>query len=151
MLIEEQIPLPIVIFTPYTQSFEPFAKYILKAYGSRKKNSIPNIITLQGGIGPSEQAQRLRTFRETPCIAIVSILYAQAFSLEPAHRSFFIGCDWDPDNNRQAEKRLLRMTTKQPVWAYYYTHPKTIYDRLLDILNFKQGVTNLTLSDPVGT
>lgn len=139
IIAEQRVKLPIVIFTPYTDAFEPFARHL-----QNRIKGLP-ITFLKSGISPAEQGKRLEYFRRSEGVAIVSILYAQAFSLEPALKAFFIGCDWDADNNRQAEKRLLRMTTKAAVNSYYYTSPWTLWDRILDILNFKAKVSQDTL------
>jgi hypothetical protein len=126
-----------VIFTPFTSAFEPFDTF-LSQKGFR-------VQTLQGGIGAEERDRRILAWRQQYGTIICSILYAQAFSLEPATRCFFIGYDWDPDNNRQAEKRLHRLSTLNAISAYYYTARSTFDERLCTILNIKQQNVNLTI------
>lgn len=128
---------PHVIFTPFVSAFEHFQSYL-----EQKRFRVQ---TLQGGIGAEERDNRIQLWREQRGVCICSILYAQAFSLEPAKRAFFIGYDWDPDNNRQAEKRLLRLSTHHPVNAYYYTYRSTFDERLAYIVNIKQQHVNVTL------
>jgi len=126
-----------VIFTPFTDAFEPFSTY-LGGTGFQ-------VQTLSGGIGSEERDARIRLWRRERGVCICSILYAQAFSLEPATKCFFIGYDWDPDNNRQAEKRLHRLSTQNPVWVGYYTSRSTFDERLANIVNIKQKNVNLTI------
>jgi hypothetical protein len=126
-----------VIFTPFTSAFPHFTSY-LSTKGFR-------VQTLQGGIGTEERDRRIQLYRSERGVIICSILYAQAFSLEPATKCFFIGYDWDPDNNRQAEKRLHRLTTTNPIAAYYYTYKSTFDERIAAVVNLKQQRVNMTI------
>lgn len=127
---------PYVIFTPFTSTFGPFTDY-LSTKGFR-------VQTLQGSIGSDERDDRISLWRQERGVCICSVLYAQAFSLEPATRCYFIGYDWDPDNNRQAEKRLHRLTSPKPISAYYYTYRSTFDEKLCAIVNIKQVNVNQT-------
>jgi len=126
-----------VIFTPFTKAFPHFQEYL---EGRKFKTHL-----LYGGMGTSQRDSVLQEYKSSGGTVICSTLYAQAFSLEPATRSFAIGYDWDPDNNRQAEKRLHRLTTTNPVTAYYYTFRSTFDERLCNILNIKMEHLNLTI------
>jgi SNF2 family DNA or RNA helicase len=133
---EEEASPFCVIFVPFTEAFQHFIAYL-------EANGITNVQTLSGGISPDEQDERIskwRTHGKSPIL--VSILYAQAFSLEPATEAYFIGYDWDPDNNTQAEERLNRLTTKEAVTAFYYTFEDTYDERQLEIVNTKQRQKN---------
>jgi SNF2 family DNA or RNA helicase len=127
-----------VIFTPFTKAFPYFQTYL--------KNRGHKVYLLQGGMGTSARDEVLSQYRRPGGGTIIcSTLYAQAFSLEPATRSYAIGYDWDPDVNRQAEKRLHRLTTHNPITSYYYTFRSTFDERLCNILNIKQQRVNLTI------
>jgi SNF2 family DNA or RNA helicase len=130
-----------VIFTPFTKAIPHFKNFLENQRGDESFR----VYTLQGGMGTPERDNTIRLFRQEPSVLICSVLYAQAFSLEPATRCFFIGYDWDPDNNRQAEKRLHRLTTQNPISCYYYTFRSTFDERLCDILNIKQQHLDLTI------
>lgn len=127
-----------VLFTPFTDAFPHFIAYL-------KSKDFTHIYTLQGGMGTPAREQAISNFKRTGGVIICSTLYAQAFSLEPATRSFAIGYDWDPDNNRQAEKRLHRLTTTNPITSYYYTYRSTVDERLCEIVNIKQQHMDLTI------
>jgi SNF2 family DNA or RNA helicase len=130
-----------VIFCPYTSAFPIFELYL-------RNKGYKHVYILQGSMGTTERDKTINEYRQNRGIILCSIMYAQAFSLEPATKCFFIGYDWDPDNNRQAEKRLHRLTTKNPIMAYYYTFRSTFDERLCEIVNIKQQHVNLTFPTP---
>lgn len=111
-----------VIFTPFKSAF-PYWKERLESAG------INNVFTLQGGTSPDEQQDILSRYRNARGTMLCTIQYAQAFSLEPATESYFIGFEYDPDANDQAESRLVRITSDRsvPRTHYYYGHTDT-YD-----------------------
>lgn len=127
-----------VIFCPFTAAFPFFIDYL-------RTQNFRHVYTLQGGMGTEAREDAIVAYRRNRGVIICSTLYAQAFSLEPATKSYAIGYDWDPDNNRQAEKRLHRLTTVNPVISYYYTFRGTIDERICDIVNIKQHKLNLTI------
>jgi len=134
----------VAIFCPFTEAF-PFFRERLRLAG------YPDVPTLQGGITPEEQAAAIKSFRTSRGPILCSILYAQAFSLEPASRGFFVGYDFDTESNRQAEGRLDRLTTTYPVNIYYYAYEDTYDARMCEIVNVKQQMINRTMPlDKIG-
>lgn len=133
---EEEHNPQCVIFTPFTDSFPHFTRYL-------EEQGYPGVQVLQGGLDPDEQMRRIDVWRKGRVPIICSIMYAQAFSLEPAQEAFFIGREWDPDDNKQAEERLNRLTTPHAVTAYYYLYEGTYDERQFQILDTKtrQGRT----------
>ena len=127
-----------VIFTPFTSAQVHFKEFLTT-------RGFKRVYILRGGISTPERDAILSMYRQEAGTVICSTLYAQAFSLEPATRSFAIGYDWDPDNNRQAEKRLHRLTTENPITSYYYTYRSTFDERLCAIVNLKQQRVNVTI------
>ena len=121
-----------VIFTPFTQAFEPFTQYI------QEKKCGP-VYHLRGGITSDQQHTRLQEYRAKGGIILCSVKYAEAFSLEPATRSFFIGSDESPDVNRQAEKRLSRLTSADDILANYLTGDTPVDLRYQEIHSIKQA------------
>lgn len=132
-----------VVFTPFTQAIPHFVEYL-------RANGFNNVETIIGGLDPDELQRRIDRFRATKGIAVVSILCATAFSLEPATECFFVGYEWDPEDNAQAEDRLNRLTTKHQVNAYYYTYNGTYTQQHLQILTSKQRMMQMTLGGPHG-
>lgn len=119
-----------VIFVPFTAAFVHYLRYL-------SEHGYENVQTLQGGLDPDELDRRISTWRQSRVPIICSIMYAQAFSLEPASECFFIGREWDPDDNKQAEERLNRLTTKHAITAWYYTYEGTYDERQWEILDQK--------------
>lgn len=120
-----------VVFTPFTEAI-PHFKQCLNA------NGFNNVEVLSGGLEPDELERRIDRFRRTRGQLICSIMYATAFSLEPATECFFVGYEWDPEDNEQAEHRLFRLTTKEQITAYYYAHTDTYTTQHLELLTTKQ-------------
>jgi SNF2 family DNA or RNA helicase len=130
----------VVIFTPFTEAIPHFKERLAQA-GYRA-------FGIQGGMSPDELVQTIEAYRKCRGIAICSIRYATAFSLEPAADAFFIGYEWDPDDNDQAEDRLQRMTTTYPINAWYYTHEHTYEEEQLQHLLYKRRLTGETIFIP---
>jgi hypothetical protein len=130
----------VVLFTPYTRAIPHFVQGLREA-------GHQNVFVLSGeeGLSPDALVSRLDRFRATQGICICSILYATAFSLEPAKAAYFIGYDYDPDNNEQAEERLNRLTTPHLVNAYYYCYAGTYDETLCTNVNVKRMKANVTL------
>jgi SNF2 family DNA or RNA helicase len=120
-----------VVFTPFITAIPYFERYL-------HENGFSNTFALSGGLDPDELQRRIEAWRKTKGQLICSILYATAFSLEPATECFFIGYEWDPEDNAQAEERLNRLTTKEQVNAYYYAYNGTYTSQHLQILTDKQ-------------
>lgn len=127
----------IVIFTPFTKAIPYFEAYL-------KENGFA-VWTLSGGIDPEDLVSRTKLFRESKGIMLCSIKYAQAFSLEPAQASYFIGYEWDPNDNKQAEDRLIPQQGSNPINAFYYAHVDSVDQGIAAVVNMKQDNIDITL------
>ena len=96
----------------------------------------------RGGITLKEHEEAENKFNASPCIALCSIRYAQGYSLSAAANSFFLGYDWDPDENYQAEDRLYSFDVTTPRQIIYITHENTVDYRVLEVLNEKTNNFN---------
>ena len=119
-----------VVFTPFTASMPHFKQYF-------NEHGFDNVFFLHGGVGADELDDIIAEWKRTRGQLICSILYATAFSLEPASECFFPGYEWDPDDNEQAEERLNRLTTDYQVNSYYYAYEGTYTKQHLEILDAK--------------
>ena len=137
-IIKEYPDEPQVIFTPFTSAFPHFTDYL-------HQQGFEYVFHLHGGISPTQQQDRLEAFRRTKGIVICTVKYAEAFSLEPARRSWFIGYDEDPQTNRQAENRLSRLTSPGDVQANYMTANTKNDRRMNEIVCIKQEHINFSL------
>lgn len=126
-----------VIFTPFKEAIPHFKEYL-------EKQGYP-VAVLHGGVSSEELRERIASWRKSKGIMINTIAYATAYSLEPASECYFIGYEWDPDDNKQAEDRLNRLTTTYPVNAYYYAHNGTYEYEQLSNLDTWQRQINKTL------
>jgi SNF2 family DNA or RNA helicase len=119
-----------VLFTPFKRAFAPFTKAL-------QDRGIP-VSQLSGGISIEEQEAQIKDWRASKGVMLCTIAYAESFDLEPAKTSYFIGYEWDPNMNVQAEDRLHRWTTTYPVTNYYYRYEGTVDDGLCNTVNWKQ-------------
>jgi SNF2 family DNA or RNA helicase len=87
-----------------------------------------NIVTLRGGMKTEELDLALKRFKETKGIAICSILFAESFDLVPSCWGYFLGPQWDPEENYQAEDRQYRVTTTEKVHFFYAYHDEAFTD-----------------------
>jgi hypothetical protein len=71
-----------------------------------------------------------------------TVLYANAFSLEPAEDCFFFGAEWDPQDNEQAEDRLLSYQKPElRIGAHYFCYENTADEYLTDrLVNWNEGI-----------
>lgn len=127
-----------VIFTPFTQALPYFARYL----GSR---GFDNVGILQGGMEPEDLHARIDTFQSGKGIILCSTKYAQAFSLAGPEACYHIGYEWDPDDNTQAEDRLVPQQGENPILSQYFTANSTIDDLLCEAVTIKQRNINVML------
>lgn len=128
----------VVIFCPFTRPFVFFsAELQRRGY---------EVSILQGGIGPEAQKTEIARFREKRGICLCSIRYAEAFSLEPATASYFIGAEWNPNWNRQAEDRLVPQSGVEPIQAFYYAYNASVDDGIVRRLNHLQNIIDATMT-----
>lgn len=131
----------IVIFTPFARALP----HIIKALNEA---GFDNVVTLRGGMDPKQVGSAIEVFKNFKTIAICTIKFAQSFSLESSSAGYFLGCEWDRSENIQAEDRLHRMTSKNPVNIYYIRHRHTIEDRVFEILDTRNRTVNAVLNSP---
>lgn len=136
-LIQDYPREPTVIFTPFTSAFPHFTEYL-------SSRGFKDVFWLHGGISSTQQHDRITAYRESKGIVICTVKYAEAFSLEPARRSWFIGYDEDPQTNRQAENRLSRLTSAGDIQANYLTANTKNDLRMNEIVCIKQEHINFS-------
>jgi len=127
-----------VIFTPFSKAL-PFIKERLLNEGWK------HVVLLQGGMQPDELSAALQEFEENNGIAVCTIKFAQSFDLDSASYAYFLGAEWEPHDNFQAEDRLHRLTTSSPVNIYYIEHIDSIDEFVLDTVLQKQINVNKVL------
>lgn len=126
----------VVIFVPFRLALDIFSGY-LQSRGH-------TTYMLHGGLEPEVLAERIADYKRTQGIMLCTIPYAQAFSLVPAQVCYFIGYEWSPSANKQAEDRLIPQHGIEPIQAWYYAHEGSIDDAVAERVNIKQKLASLT-------
>lgn len=136
-----------VIFTPFTAAF-PYFRQCLQAFG-KSENQDWHINELQGGMKPEEIRTQIDEWKATNGIMLCSIQFAQSFELvhEGCDTAYFLGYEWDPNANSQAEDRLHRMITEWPITILYVRHKYTIDDHVMDIIGQKTDNSRLIMRE----
>jgi SNF2 family DNA or RNA helicase len=104
----------VVVYSPFITAF-PYMRTELAFKGY-------HVSTFQGGMTREQISEEKAKFVKNRGIALMSISYAESISLETASYGYFLGPDMDQNVNYQAEDRIHRMTSKEPVFVYYYDY-----------------------------
>jgi SNF2 family DNA or RNA helicase len=130
-----------VVYTMFTKAIPHIRSFL-------EEKGLGPVYTLQGGASPEEVRAAEEGMRRNKGIAVCSILFAQSFEFPSASLAFFVGCDWDVQNNEQALHRQRRLTSKEPLRAYYVRHFDTCEDVVFEsILDPKARAIRQTYKD----
>jgi hypothetical protein len=97
------------------------------------------------GIGPDEQDRIIAEFQSTGGCLIQTIKYATSYEFihGPEH-NYFLGYEYDPEDNKQAEDRFQRISSTRPSFHWYVRFLGTYDEELIENLVIKgQNVTRL--------
>ncbi len=130
----------VVVFTPFAEAIPYIAESL--------SFITPSIGWVRGGLKHEELSNVVEWFRTAkgPRVLICSILSSTSFNASVASVAYFVGFDWDVDNNEQAEDRLHRFGQRNFVRINYLTHKGTVEDHISDLLDRKLTWTELTLN-----
>lgn len=134
----------VIVFTPFTEAF-PYIDAILSSLGS---NYIDHI---QGGMGAKKVAETVEYFQAlnaTRKALVCSIRAATSFTATAASSGYFIGEDWTPAANLQAEDRIHRISQDKNVDIYYFRVRDTISEYILDTVNNQKMTESNNAIDP---
>jgi SWI/SNF-related matrix-associated actin-dependent regulator 1 of chromatin subfamily A len=131
-----------VVFTPFRQAVQFIRERLLQEY----PNLAVHMIT--GGLTTEEFGKQWQAFQNGrgARVLICVIKSGASFHATCAQTAFFIGCEYDFNQNAQAEARLHRIGQQSNVNIYYMLHKHTVEDEVIDILNDKQYSADLILS-----
>lgn len=129
----------IVIFAAARKIF-PFVEAALR------ENGYTNIFTLVGGVEPEELTSIVAKFRATKGIILCTTQFAQGFSLDSSTLCFHLVWDYDPNNNKQAEDRLVGQTGDHSINSYYYAYHHTEDDEWAERITLKHKIIRATTS-----
>jgi hypothetical protein len=122
-----------VVFVPFKPVVELAARY-LNANGYEREQYF-----LYGGITTDVCDATIAEWKARGGVIWCTIPYAQSFALDASDYCYFLGYDWDPNNNIQAEGRMRRADTdtQQPCLATYICPAGTVYEAVKEVVNGK--------------
>jgi len=136
---------PFVVFTPFKKAVPWISKALKEEYPGIR------IFEITGGLTPEEFRDAWQGFQSSesrgPKALICVIKSGASFHATVADTCFFLGYEWDFNQNAQAEDRLNRMGQKKLVTCYYFMHRGTVDDEITQRLNDKKYSADLVLSD----
>lgn len=128
--------------------FTPFAEALPILQEGLKKTGRP-IMVIRGGMSERQLVDAVETFQTIKAdrepLLLVSLLMGTSWTATRATRAYFLGYDWSPANNKQAEDRIHRFGQKDYTYVKYIVHQGTIDEHLMNILNEKTTVARLVL------
>jgi len=133
-----------VIFVPFRKACE-FVVDDLRSRGYHARY-------LRGGTSPDEQDALVDEFRArsgTGMVLVCTISYGESFDLEKCAQSYFLGYDYDLEQNRQSEGRTRRNISEHKTvhWGYI-RYVGTIDDVLLQDMDNKFRMVAQILKRP---
>ncbi len=131
---------PFAVFTPFRGAAEIIAERLHKIIGSE------NVYLVTGGMSEDELDFQVRGFQssESNTKAIVAtIASATSWTAHAASYGYFVGFEWSPDANEQAEDRLHRFGQLNPCNYQYFAHTDTIEDRVQEVVDGKFDAHNV--------
>lgn len=132
-----------VVYTCFTEAIPIIKQYFVEELGVHPDH----VYTLQGGADPGQVALRSEQFQKNRGVMICSVKFAQSFEFLTPKNVFFLGFDWDPEVNKQAERRTERLVTRHVVNYWYVVCIGSVDERVLETCVLK----NLNVSAVVKT
>lgn len=124
-----------VVYTPFREGADIIEQSILEHW----VGAHPRILQFRGGLEKGTIGEMQEAFdADSGAIAICTIKFAESYSLASAFAGHFIGYEWDPEEIKQAEDRIVRLSgRKTPALYYYYLVENTIDEVMREVLNTK--------------
>ena len=97
------------------------------------------------GIDPDEQDRIIREFQEVGGALIQTTKYATSYEfLHGPEHNYCLGYEYDPEDNKQAEDRLQRISSTRPSFHWYVRFSGTYDEELMEQIIMKgRNVNNL--------
>lgn len=135
---------PFVIFTPFRAAIP----YIEEAISNSIKNV--HVYSVTGGLTAEEFSNQWQGFQNDTHkrkILLCVIKSGASFHATCASTAFFLGYEWDFNQNTQSEDRLCRFGQKDFVNLYYMMHKDTIDEDVAQRLNAKQEANDWVIGN----
>lgn len=128
----------VVIFTPFAAAI-PHIGEIVKDLGY-------DFAMLYGGLSQAHFDRTLAKCQDDRVrVLIASLGISQGYSATFAQSAYFVGFDWTPAMNLQAEARLHRIGQTNPVYVRYFVHRDSVDEYVLAALNRKTAIDEVSL------
>lgn len=140
----ETAPHNAVVFTPFAEAVTPLTQLL---------GDIAQPYWITGKLSSRKLAETVAAFEHETWpkgrskVLIATVQMSTSWAATSAATCYFIGYDWAPAVNEQAEGRLHRHGQVNPVLARYFVHRGTVDEHLMDILSYKTSVARLA-TDP---
>lgn len=137
----------VMVFTPYAAVI-PTLRTVIK---SRLNQYDPDIFVMTGDMTGQQRNDIVRRFQQENHkhkVFICTIGVATSFTSTAATVGYFLGYDWTPANNIQAEDRMHRIGQTVPVHIKYVIHRNTVDEHIMKILDSKTTWAELS-SNPL--
>ena len=118
------------IFSPFPSMFDIIAGYI-------RNLGFAEPFLIKGGMDPKEVTPLIKEAEKKQRILLISTQFAEGFSAPSCSYGYFLGYDYSPVVNLQAEDRIHRVNSPGPVTISYMKVIDSIDEDILDILNTK--------------
>ncbi len=128
------------VFTPFKAAL-PFIGEALEEVGV-------HMSYMQGGMSIDQIGEQVDAYDKKRGVMACVIKCAEAFSLASASLAFFLGAEWDPIDNTQAEGRMHRVETTETVNIHYLQYKGSAEERVMEVLSNKSRNVGKFLSDP---
>lgn len=132
-------PHPSVVFTPFAQAL-PHIRAAL--------NGLP-LWEVTSKLTDLQLEKVTNEYQASPAknkVLLSTVQMGTSWEATSSSSVYFLGYDWSPDINIQAEDRLHRHGQHNPVMAWYFAHEETIDGHLMNILERKTTVKKLVLN-----
>jgi len=133
-----------VIFCPFKAAFPYLSAFLWDRLGIAAHQ-------LVGGMDGDIVSRTIKDWeRQDSGIIFLSIQFAQSFSLIHSQNGFFLGYDYDPNNNEQARYRMLRLNSSAGAFIRGVSHGKNTADEdTMGIITGKLSMTEAINRMPV--
>lgn len=121
------------ISTPFRAPI-PYIEEYLRAQGY-------NTWVLSGhrGIGPDEQDAIIKAHADRGGVIIQTIKYATSYEFLGFEHNYFLGYEFDPEDNKQCEDRWSRQSSTLPCYHWYIAFDGTYDEELIDNMVYHSG------------
>lgn len=138
----EERGTPSLIFTPFREGVTHIAAAVRRMGWQA--------FELRGGMKDKDITEIVRQFQQgdKPRVLISTVQMGTSWTGTAAEQTYFVGYDWAPQVNIQAEDRMHRYGGKG-FECYYFCHLGTVDEHVLDINTGKQTIEQLIIDHKI--